>query len=211
MVRTSFGTRKEPRNYPEDLWQNKKPHWKQVHGVRVVEVTSHRQECGEADALWTRLPETPIAVVTADCVPILLSHREGKAVAAIHAGWRGVFDQILGVFLKSLPQDLSDPKAWIVKFGPSIHSCCYEVSEELIAQFGSRFSHLDRKKLEPRHRYLDLIAVLTHECQGLGLTLDSVHPECTRCTLVGGELKYFSYRAGDRGSRQYSWIELPKV
>ncbi len=96
---------------------------RQVHGAAVLEGRPGR--CGEGDALVTTTPGLALAVVTADCVPILLA--SGERVAAIHAGWRGLVAGVIAATLKrfDLPQRVT---AWI---GPAIGPCCYEVGQEV--------------------------------------------------------------------------------
>jgi YfiH family protein len=201
-----FGTQKQPQ--PLSLNADR-PRWKQVHGIAVAEVVAPSQECGEVDALWTRMKNYPLGIVTADCVPLLLKRKDDQAVGVIHSGWRGTHARILEAFFKALPDELSNPKDWQVWIGPAIQACCYEVSEELIENFIAEFSELGRKKIEPTHRMLDLIAVNRSVCEMLGLEIKMIHPDCTFCTKeADGSFKYFSYRRGDRLSRQYSMIEL---
>ena len=185
------------------------PKWKQVHGVGIAEVIAPDQECGEIDGLWTRVPKLPIAVVTADCVPILLMNQTRGVVAALHAGWRGTFQQIVRAFFHSLPPELAHGEEWTAVLGPSIRACCYEVSEDLIQQFKAEFPEISPNQIEPSHRKLDLIEVNVYQllCQGVSSVI--IHPDCSYCKKdEDGDFKYYSYRRGDRKSRQYSVIEI---
>ncbi len=185
------------------------PKWKQVHGISIVEVTSSDQECGEVDGLWTRVSKLPIAVVTADCVPILLMNKSKSAVAALHAGWRGTKQRIVEAFFKSLPSELSVASEWAAVIGPSIRSCCYEVNEELIQEFKTEFPKMSASMIEPSHRKLDLVEVNIDQLLCLGLNEVVIHPDCTFCKKDDdGDFKYYSYRRGDRKSRQYSVIAI---
>ncbi len=187
----------------------KLPQWKQVHGISVVEVVSSDQQCGEADGLWTRVPKLPIAVVTADCVPILLMNKTRSVVAAVHAGWRGTQQRIVDTFFRSLPPDLANPAEWSAVLGPSIRACCYEVSEELIQQFKNEFSEIPSELIEPSPRKLDLIEANLYQLLCQGLSEIAIHPDCSYCKKDDlGDFKYYSYRRGDRLSRQYSVIEI---
>jgi YfiH family protein len=200
-----FGSNEKPVQLDADAF----PRWKQVHGTAVAEVLSPGQECGNVDALWSCVPQQKVAVVTADCVPILMMNRKIGAVAALHAGWRGTYDRIIDRFFESLPAEFANPREWSALLGPSIRPCCYEVSEELIAQFKSRFGELNPFLIEPEHRRLDLIEVNIHQLLNLGLEEVVIHPDCTYCTKSpNGQPKYFSYRRGDRDARQYSVIWL---
>jgi YfiH family protein len=185
------------------------PKWKQVHGVSIVEVTSGDQDCGEVDGLWTRVPKLPIAVVTADCVPILLMNQSRGIVAALHAGWRGTQQKIVEAFFKSIPSEWSDGSEWKAILGPSIRACCYEVSEELVQQFKNEFPEMSSTQIEPKPRRLDLIEVNVYQLLCAGVNEVVIHPDCTFCKKdEAGNFKYYSYRRGDRCSRQYSVIEI---
>ena len=205
--RLFWGNRHDPLGgFPKELWETMRPRWKQVHGVGVVEVSVPGQECGEVDGLWTRSPDLPIGVVTADCVPILLEHAQGTARAALHAGWRGIFARIPEAFFEALPSELANPRDWSAVLGPSIRACCYEVSPELVDSFCRELSGLPRSRIEPTHRRLDLISVLQHQFGVLGVPELEVSGECTHCATSEGQGKYLSYRRGDRHSRQLSII-----
>ncbi|MBS1957923.1 MAG: polyphenol oxidase family protein [Bdellovibrionales bacterium] len=172
-----------------------------------MEIASPGQACGDADGFWTRLPDMKVNVVTADCVPILLYRTDGKAVAALHAGWRGTYARISERFFQSLPEEWSHPGDWHAMLGPSIKADCYEVSEELILRFKAEFPDLDPHVIEPTYRRLDVTAVNEHQLRKLGVASTEIHPDCSRCTqTAAGEFKYCSYRRGDRHSRQFSWI-----
>ncbi len=103
------------------------PQWlEQTHSNRciLVEETSSRN----ADASITRTPNQVLAIMTADCLPIMLCNQQGTEIAAIHAGWRGLVNGVIEntlIQLKSAPQEVM---AWI---GPGICHSCYEVGDEV--------------------------------------------------------------------------------
>src|SRR5690606_32199402 len=113
---------------------------KQVHGIHIHEVTKPKQEVGEADGLYTESTDVLIGILTADCVPILLSEKSGNAVAALHAGWRGTYEGIVSAFSRVLQSKGQCPSQWKAIVGPSIGPCCYEVSEEMVENFKKKFS-----------------------------------------------------------------------
>ena len=207
-VQFDFGSRKKPLgNWEIDSWEKLKPCWKQVAGTRLVEVKVSQEECGEADALWTRKSGIPIGVLTADCVPLLLYREDQKGIAAIHAGWQGTLLRIVPKFFEALPSDLNQPSDWSVKLGPSIRACCYEFGEDLLTRFYSEFKSMDQNLMVPKPRHLDLIAILSHELRVFGAKIDSIDPRCTFCSRESdNELTHYSYRRGDRKSRQYSIV-----
>jgi YfiH family protein len=97
----------------------------QVHGGSVLEV-DRPGPAGEADALVTTTPGLPLAVRTADCVPVVI-HAD-TAVAVVHAGWRGLAAGIVANALAAV-RDHHPRRAAV---GPSIGPCCYEVGSEVI-------------------------------------------------------------------------------
>jgi polyphenol oxidase len=115
------------------------PH--QVHGreVRVIRRGSpppvERPAC---DALVSDGPETAVAIRAADCVPVLLADARTGAVAAVHAGWRGVAAGTIGTAVDALMREFGASPAHIhAAIGPAIGSCCYEVGSELVDAFAS--------------------------------------------------------------------------
>jgi len=107
--------------------------------VRSVPPVSDRPSKGDASA--TDKAGFLLAVQTADCVPILLVDPETRAVAAIHAGWRGTLARIAEKTVGQMRMRFgSNPKDLIAAMGPSIGACCYEVGTELVTMFTSRFA-----------------------------------------------------------------------
>ena len=114
---------------------------KQIHSdvIHLFDVAPS-QSC-QGDASVTNRPGLLLGVQTADCVPILLVDPKKRAIAAIHAGWRGTLQRIvvkaigqLQMHFKSKPGDL------FAAIGPSIGGCCYEVGTEVATQFLSQFA-----------------------------------------------------------------------
>jgi YfiH family protein len=109
------------------------PIWlSQVHGTAVHEVTQREGAAAPivADASVTTLPSVVLAILTADCLPVLIADLEGRIVGAAHAGWRGLADGILEATVRTMRSHVVDARlrAWI---GPAIHQPRYEVGEEV--------------------------------------------------------------------------------
>lgn len=207
-IEHGFGTREEPiPNWAKPYWDDHKPRWKQVHGVSVAQIEHPLQECGEVDALYSRSIQIPTSVMTADCVPILLAHRSGSAVAAVHAGWRGTRARILRNLWKRLAQDGEKPQDWVAAIGPAIGPCCYEVSEELARDFQNEFKEMGSHLAVPRHRILDLPWINAEELRQIGLAQVDLIRACTFCTQ---EPRFHSYRKEGGGTRQWSVIMRKK-
>jgi YfiH family protein len=126
-----FGTRKS------NGWPSNRPlaTAKQIHSNRVLVVRSSGPQ-GEGDALISNQPGISLGIRTADCLPILIADPKNKAVAAVHAGWRGVVSEIAPRTVEAMTQQFgSKPEDLIVAIGPGIGPCCFEVGPEVAAQF----------------------------------------------------------------------------
>ena len=104
----------------------------QIHSNRVVSLPSADTT---ADASYSSLTSHFCAVMTADCVPILLCDGSGQEVAAVHAGWKGLESNIIKNAVAHFNSDANKLIAWI---GPAISGACYEVD----AQLASKFRHI---------------------------------------------------------------------
>ena len=104
---------------------------KQIHSDRVLLVESPGPQ-GEGDALISNLPGVGLAIRTADCLPILIADPRNRAVAAIHAGWRGVVSEIASKTIHAMCHRFdSRPEDLVVAIGPGIGPCCFEVGPEV--------------------------------------------------------------------------------
>ena len=117
-------------------------HVKQVHGKDLIEVEpSHSKSMGPigtADGLiaqgdWLKSFPKPLLIKTADCIPIIYIDHAGEAIAAIHAGWRGLAQ---GIHRAPFEQRRMDPKTTWVWIGPSLNGESFEVGEDMWKQFG---------------------------------------------------------------------------
>jgi polyphenol oxidase len=196
-LRHAFGSASEP--VPEPFlgaWPEAFPRWKQVHGVRIAEAHEAREELGECDGIVCFAPGQPIAVTSADCVPILAARADGSAVAALHAGWRGTLAGAASELVRALVERGEDPRRWVAAVGPAIGPCCYEVSVELAREFGSLNS-----------RMLDLPALNAAQLRAAGIGEVELLRGCTRCSVdERGTPLYASYRRAGRGLQQRAVI-----
>lgn len=114
------------------------PWLNQVHGTELVRLGSGAPGCGQtADGVYTSVPGQVCAVLTADCLPVLLCNRSGTQVAAVHAGWRGLAAGILGHAVRCFdgaPHDL------MVYFGPAIGPTHFEVGMDVFLAYEALFS-----------------------------------------------------------------------
>ena len=197
-----FGNRSEPVPSQLKKYWERKAIWNQVHGVELSEIVEPNQNCGPCDGFYCEMPGLPIAVASADCVPILLAKRTGDKVGALHAGWKGTKAQIVKFFFKKLASLGENPKDWVAAIGPSIGPCCYEVSEELARDFAKDFP-------EPglvRGRYVDLPGINEYQLKEAGVALVDVLRECTGCVYHDKSPAYYSYRKYEDKLRQYGVV-----
>src|SRR5213083_215160 len=108
---------------------------RQVHSDRVVNIqdTSAATDAVEGDAAVTALTGAVLGVQTADCVPILIADSHGRAVAAVHAGWRGTAARIVESTVARLRVQFAlEPQDLVAAVGPHIGVCCYEIGLEVV-------------------------------------------------------------------------------
>jgi len=127
---------------------------RQIHSAAVYRVEStsgrslHYRPCGldvplapkraipAGDALITNQPGVLLSVRIADCLPILLVDPRRRAIAAVHAGWRGVLERVVEKAVGGMRQEFgSDPSGMAAILGPSIRACCYAVGQEVVDAF----------------------------------------------------------------------------
>jgi YfiH family protein len=179
----------------------------QVHGVRVVRVLGATQQVGEADGMITDQAGVGLAVLTADCVPLLASAPRHGAVMALHAGWRGSLAGIAAAAVRLAADELGiAPAEWQVALGPAIGGCCYQVETAIGDRFRDRWGAMpDAWQPAGGHGQLDLRqanrAILVAQGVDPGAIVD-VGP-CTSCASE----EFFSHRrSGGRAGRQLSAI-----
>lgn len=119
-------------------WMPGPPVWvRQIHSACCVWADGVAGCLGEADCLLTNSPGCYLTIRTADCIPVLLVDERQRAVAAVHAGWRGTAQAIAAAAVNSLVERFgSRPQDLLAAIGPGICASCYEVGPEVAAQFG---------------------------------------------------------------------------
>jgi YfiH family protein len=182
---------------------------RQVHGIAVVEALHPGDPLGEADAIVSGVPGLCVAVVTADCVPILLADDGGHAVAAVHAGWRGLAAGVIPRAVAALRQKLGATARLRAVVGPCIGACCYEIDAPVIHAMQPRFAAELAEAVRSRgggHALLDLALLARADLTREGLSPEAIggFPKaCTRCDPD----RFHSYRRdGARAGRLLHWI-----
>ena len=173
-------------------WLPSEPVWlDQVHGSRVVEAEK-TAGVPAADAAFTFRKNVVCVVMTADCLPVLLCTRDGSAVAAVHAGWRGLAGNVLENAVDILrKKNGSGMMAWL---GPAIGPAAFEVGEEVRDVFARRNERMvaafTPKKGEKRKYLADIyeLARVTLENTGVSDVYGG-----NFCTVTDSE-RFYSYR-----------------
>ena len=198
-IEHGFRTRAAPSSVPGLV------HARQVHGRRVLRVPP-LPEGAEADALVTETPGAAVGVYTADCVPILLADPSGRAVAAVHAGWRGSAERVVEEAARALSETVRcSPDALLAALGPHVGPCCYEVDDPVRAAIGAEpvFAPSDR----PRHYRLDLFELNRLQLVRAGLRAERIDrvPGCTACDAA----RFYSYRRDGATGRLLHYVRRP--
>ena len=177
-----FGTRHA--NPPVDITL------RQIHSDRVLNAHALRDREAEGDALITDDIGKSIGVRTADCVPILVLDCRTRAVAAVHAGWRGTAAKLLERTLESLRHHFRTAPADIyAAIGPCIRGCCYEVGPEVETEFTPLFPEWERSTGK---RKLDLPEANRRQMRAAGVNPGRIF-DCGLCTACQSA-QFFSYR-----------------
>jgi purine-nucleoside/S-methyl-5'-thioadenosine phosphorylase / adenosine deaminase len=114
----------------------------QFHSDAILHFEAAPTEPSRGDAAVTKSAGLLLAVQTADCVPILLVDPKNRAVAAVHAGWRGTLARIVEKAIGRMQMQFGSQAAdLLVAIGPAIGGCCYEVGTEVAAAFNGQFAN----------------------------------------------------------------------
>lgn len=175
---------------------------RQVHGD-TIHYAPRPGIYQEADAIFTDHPELWLAVTTADCLPVLIS--SPHAVAAVHAGWRGLQKNIIGKTLGIMIDEFNlDPAKVFLSIGPCIRQHNYEVDENFTEYFDEKFF---RPSVNKGHLMLDLTGIARMQAREAGLSELNV-VDCGVDTY--SDKRFFSYRrscqAGEAKNVQPSLI-----
>jgi len=180
------------------------PRWlTQIHGTNVVDAATITAAC-EADGSYTKQPGVVCAVLTADCLPVFLCDRDGRRVAVLHAGWRGL---VAGVIEAGLEAMATDPATLIACLGPAISAQAYEVGDEVRNSFVQQRAEAAEAfhANGPGKWRADMVLLARQRLAAAGV--DAVYGEGD-CTFRDAA-RFYSYRRDGRCGRMASliWIE----
>ena len=187
----------------------------QVHGTNVVDADACGEEVTpEADGVVTRRPGTALAVLTADCLPVLFVASSGRCVAAAHAGWRGLAAGVLEATVAAMDVAPESVRAWL---GPSIGEEAFEIGPEVrdalragtggVASMAALDAGLRRGRGDRWHADLPVLAAARLRALGLAGV------ECCGLDVHADAARFYSWRRDDgRTGRQATliWISPPR-
>jgi len=181
---------------------------RQVHGCTIATAAECRRDPPpEADGVLSREPGVAVAIVTADCVPVLLTSESGDAVAAVHAGWRGLARGVVAQGVDALRRN-SGAERILAAIGPHIGACCYEVDTPVLEALSASLGRLDAalRPSRARHAYLDLGALVAAALEARGVARADIGRLPDVCTGCDAE-RFHSYRRdGPKSGRLVHFI-----
>jgi YfiH family protein len=170
---------------------------KQIHSAICISADGRCGVLGEGDALLEDRPGSVVAVKTADCLPILLVDQRMRAIAAVHAGWRGTVAHIAGGAVEAMRRRFdTDPRDLHGAIGPGIGKCCYEVGPEVAVHFG-----------ESSRTHISLSDANRRQLLEAGVTPERIYASnlCTMCLARD----FHSFRRdGEAAGRLYSFAGI---
>lgn len=175
---------------------------RQVHGDRIIHLTEKSFDlepvAPQADAVITNLMDQPLAVRTADCLPVLIFDPRLHCLGLVHAGWRGTQQRIVPAAIQAMA------KTWgcrasdlLVGLGPAIQSCCYEVGEEFAEFFPGQTT------LKNGRQFFDLPQANKKALMESGVLVSRI-ADCGICTSCRKD--FFSHRREGEKSGRHLWL-----
>lgn len=178
------------------------PRWlRQVHGTHVA-IEPDADE-PEADAASTRTPGTVLAILTADCLPVVFAARDGCEIAVAHAGWRGLAAGVVETTIAAMRAAPSQIVAWL---GPAAGAQAYEIGADVFDAFVPRDPRVEAAFVptRPGHWNVDLVALAKQRLADAGVADVNGGGLCT----ISDPINFFSHRRDQRTGRMatLAWI-----
>jgi len=187
---------------------------KQTHGdiIGIIDETNYSDIFENTDALITNVPSIIIAIKTADCVPILLFDPVKKAIGAVHSGWKGTVQNIVGKTIAKMAQTFgSNPANMIAAIGPCIGSKNYEVGDDVIQRVKSVTSDHSKifnyENVQNGKALLDLTNVNVELIIQAGINEKNIDTS-GQCTFTMKEDFYSARRDGNITGRMINGISI---
>lgn len=192
----------------------------QVHGARVVKAGERERGRGtlnaegairQTDGFISNVPDVPLTILTADCVPIFILDPVRRAIGLVHAGWKGTLNRMAErVIIKMEEEYGSQPEELIAALGPSIGPCCYQVGEDVVNVFRKQFPDWPAfilSKLAEEKWTLDLWEATRLQLMRVGIKDDNTI-NSRMCTSCGNDVFFSRRRDGFPTGRMMSLVML---
>ena len=181
-----------------------------MHGTEILHADDVA-DAPQADASWTTTPGVVAVVMTADCLPVLIADREGRIVAAVHAGWRSLADGIIQKTVAKLRDELRGEGDFAVWLGPRIGRDEFEVGGDVLEAMKAHLPQAEkafRAANQPGKYFADLALLARQALEASGIPAESI-ADCGLSTF-GDPARFFSFRRdGEKSGRHAAliWIE----
>ena len=165
----------------------------QTHSTNVV-LSNIPGQMNDCDGVFTTNPKITCLIKVADCMPIYFAHKNKSFYGIVHAGWRGLTNGILNATCLLLKKQRQNLKNFDIFIGPSIQSCCFEVSNDIIEKFPK-----ESVEIKDSGRFLvDMQNIATEilSSEGFSKNKIKISGDCTFCF----KKKYYSYRRDNEAS-----------
>lgn len=172
---------------------------KQIHSNIVHILDNNFINNTEGDAIITNIPNIPIIIKVADCVPIILYDKENKVLSLIHSGWKGTLNNItintINLMINKFNSKVENIYAYIY---PSIRKCHFEVEYDVYSLFKDKIPNIDKYTTTNKNKYyIDLQSIIKDNLYNIGISNIIDTNICTYCQKD----KYHSYRYNHTNKR----------
>ena len=170
----------------------------QIHSAEIL-IADSPGFYGSADGIINKGGNLVCSIKVADCLPIYFVNDLSKTIGIVHAGWRGISSGIIEKFVKSIEVCNENVSEFYVLIGPSIQSCCFEIMDDVLDSFDSKFYTSIKK-----NKYsVDLQAWTVDQLIKFGFSQEKIN-NINKCTFCLDNL-YHSYRRDDsKSGRMYA-------
>lgn len=172
---------------------------KHVHGTAVWRTDQPSPTPNEFDGLVTNQPGLVLGAFAADCVPLVFAEADARVCGAAHAGWRGTVGKVAVNVVNRMTELGARLENIVAALGPSIGACCFEVGDEVVAEFRAAFGDPPGLVVRgPVKEHIDLRRAHRVQLEAAGLRPENIDdtPDCTMCHPA----RFFSYRRDGVGA-----------
>jgi len=183
-----------------------------VHGKKVHIVKPNEPLPDQFDAVVTNVKGSWVGALHADCGAILIADPVKMVCAAVHSGWKGTLENIVGETVGVLVNEFgSVPSDLHVAIGPILSVCCFEVGPEVVVQFEEKYPGLEGLVVDgPNKKHVNCLLAIKASLIKAGVSPDKIDTTNTYCTKCDPQNRFFSFRKhGAQFGNHMSYIGIP--